>query len=242
VLTEDLRSVTHDKHLRVEPHSPRGPGSEKRGNDGPPGGWHVIGETKRLDGDIAYIELVTFGVPRDQARDEVRDAMTEAADAKALIIDVRHNGGGFPETVALVSSYLFGAEPVHLNSMHWRVPARIVELYTDPGVAGTKFGPTKPVYVLTSAHTFSGAEGFTYHLQALKRATIVGETTGGGAHPGDLVALPHWFDVFVPSGQPIDPITKTNWEGTGVKPDVAVAEHAAFETARELALGSTSKR
>ena len=95
------------------------------------------------------------------------------------------------------------------------------------------------MYVLTSGRTFSGAEEFAYNLQALKRATIVGETTGGGAHPGGIVTLPHGLAVFVPTGRAINPITKTNWEGTGVKPDVAVPADTALEKALELARRAT---
>ena len=154
---------------------------------------------------------------------------------------LRQNGGN-PNLVALVSSYSFGDEAVHLNSLYWRVPDRTDHFYTDPRVEGRRFGPTKPIYVLTSARTFSGAEEFAYNLQTRKRATVVGETTGGGAHPGGGVALPHGLRVFVPSGRAINPITKTNWEGTGVKPDLAVAADAALAAAHKLALERIVKR
>jgi C-terminal processing protease CtpA/Prc len=244
-LTTDMQRLTHDKHLRVElscsgmtarpgkePATPGGAASE---------GPRVIGSTRRLDGNVAYVDVATFNVTPELARDEVGQAMNAAADAAAIIFDVRSNGGGDAETVALVSSYIFGAEPVHLNSLYWRVSGRTDEFFTDPRVKGAKFGPTKPVFVLTSGRTFSAAEEFTYNLQARKRATIVGETTGGGAHPGDLVSLPHGFVAFVPSGRAINPITKTNWEGTGVKPDVAVSSDAALETAHKLALEQVAK-
>jgi hypothetical protein len=238
-LTADLQRVTHDKHLHVEVDCARGasrPAREPRAPaptdaDRP----RVFGQARRLDGNVAYIDIATFAVPGNEARDEIRETMSAAADAAAIILDVRRNGGGEPETVALVSSYLFGAEPVHLNSLYWRVPDRTDDFFTDPRVQGAKFGPAKPVYVLTSAQTFSAAEEFTYNLQTRKRAVIVGETTGGGAHPGDLVPLLHGFTAFVPSGRAINPITNTNWEGTGVKPDVAVKAESALETAHKLA-------
>jgi C-terminal processing protease CtpA/Prc len=107
--------------------------------------------------------------------------------------------------VALVASYLFGERPVHLNSMYWRIPGRTDQFFTDPRVARTRFGATKPLYVLTSARTFSGAEAFAYDLQALERATIAGETTGGGAHPSGPVALPHGLVVLIPWGGPSTP-------------------------------------
>jgi retinol-binding protein 3 len=237
-LTEDMQGVTHDKHLHVEVSCSRtGARASNASADlgSPAARQRIFGKTERLAGNVAYVEIATFGVPATAVRDEVRDTMSQAADASAIIFDVRHNGGGEPETVALVASYVFGNEPVHLNSLYWRIPDRTDDFYTDPRVQGTKFGPTKPVYVLTSSHTFSAAEEFTYDLQTRKRATIVGETTGGGAHPGDMVSLPFGFTVFVPNGRAINPVTHTNWEGTGVKPDVAVPAAAALETAQKLA-------
>jgi len=244
-LTDDLQRVTHDKHLHVNVDCSRGASRPGREHHGPvPGATdrpRVFGASKRLDGNIAYVDIATFGIPADQVKDEIRETMSAAADAAAIIFDVRRNGGGEPETVALVSSYLFGAEPVHLNSLYWRIPDRTDDFFTDPRVQGAKFGPTKPVYVLTSGHTFSAAEEFTYNLQTRKRAVIVGETTGGGAHPGDVAQLPHGFTVFVPSGRAINPITNTNWEGTGVKPDVEVAAEKALDTAHQLAREKVGK-
>jgi hypothetical protein len=238
-LTDDVQSVTHDKHLHVEVGCSRGAARTGRENVPPPAAAdrpRVFGPARRMDGNIAYIDIATFDVAGNEARSEIRDTMSAAADAAAIILDVRRNGGGEPETVALVSSYLFGSEPVHLNSLYWRVSGRTDDFYTDPRVQGAKFGPTKPVYVLTSGRTFSAAEEFAYNLQARKRALIVGETTGGGAHPGEMAPLPRGFAVFVPRGRAINPITNTNWEGTGVKPDTTVPADAALETAHKMAL------
>jgi retinol-binding protein 3 len=133
--------------------------------------------------------------------------------------------------VALITSYLFGAEPVHLNDIYNRPNDSTTQYWTRSYVPGRRFGARKPVYVLTSSHTFSAAEEFTYNLKNLKRATIVGETTGGGAHPGEHVALAARFAMFVPTGRAINPITKTNWEGTGVAPDVQAPADRAFDVA-----------
>ena len=103
-------------------------------------------------------------------------------------------------------------------------------------MAGTRFGQKKDVYILTSKDTFSATEGLSYTLKNLKRATLIGETTGGGAHPGDFIRLNAHFNVFVPNGRSICPITKTDWEGTGVVPDVSVAAADALKTAQTLAL------
>ena len=91
------------------------------------------------------------------------------------------------------------------------------------------------VYVLTSNNTFSAAEEFCYNLQNLKRDVIVGEVTGGGAHPGDDHVLNKELCVFIPHGRAINPISGTNWEGVGVRPDVEVPSEKAFEVAIDLA-------
>jgi len=230
-LTTDLQSISRDKHLRVRSGAPPAPPSGSAGS-APPAS--PFGKTERL-GEIAYIEITTFAMPPDTVREAVRDVMSEAADARAIIIDLRRNGGGTPGLVALISSYLFDDERVHLNSLYWRPTDTTQDFYTDPSVDGARFGGTKPVFVLTSGRTFSAAEEFTYNLQTRKRATVVGETTGGGAHPGGVVRLPHGLSVFVPSGRAINPITGTNWEGTGITPDVPVPADEALDTALALA-------
>lgn len=229
-LTSDLQDVTHDRHLRVRPRPAAAPPASGPQSQRPDPAT-AIGAVEILDGNVGYVEIRSFGFPPDIVRDLVRDAMTQMADADALIVDVRRNGGGDPGFVALVSSYLFDEEPVHLNSLYFRPSDDTTHFHTDPGVAGRKFGGTKPVYVLTSGRTFSAAEEFTYNLQTRERATIVGETTGGGAHPGGVRDLPHGMSVFVPSGRAINPITGTNWEGTGVRPDVPVPADDALEEA-----------
>lgn len=120
--------------------------------------------------------------------------------------------------------------------MYWREGNRTEQFWTQDWVPGKRFDAKKPVYVLTSRRTFSGAEEFSYNLKNLKRATLIGETTGGGAHPGDMVKVAPHFQVFIPGGRAISPITKTNWEGTGVEPDVKVAADDALRVAQVMAL------
>ncbi|HEY4671710.1 MAG TPA: S41 family peptidase [Gemmatimonadaceae bacterium] len=230
LLTKDLQELGHDKHLRVRV-GPTTAGSSRL-FDAPTG---TFGRTKRLPGDIAYIEILSFGRPPEVVADETSRIMSAAADAKGVILDLRENGGGSPRTVALIASYMFGAKPVLLNSLYFRPGNRTDDFYTQPGVSGKKVGPDKPVFILTSSRTFSGAEEFAYDLQTLKRAKIVGETTGGGANPGGPVPLPYGMTLFVPTGRAVNPITKTNWEGVGVKPDVAVEADSALEVAYRLA-------
>ena len=246
LLTQQLQAVTRDKHLRVRVARPdaavnrlRTPNANRlraARED-----RYGIGRSEILSGNIAYLEIRGFGSWVPEARDSVAPILSKLADADALIIDLRRNGGGSPEAVAFVSSYLFGDAPVHLNSLYFRPANETTDFYTDPTVPGRKFGPTKPVYVLTSSSTFSAAEEFTYNLQSRHRATIVGETTGGGAHPGGMVPIGSGLVVFVPSGRAINPITKTNWEGVGVKPEIAVPREKALDAALEAARRKTPR-
>jgi C-terminal processing protease CtpA/Prc len=187
-----------------------------------------------MDGNIGYIELRGFN-DHEAGAETVAAAMTFLANTEAIIFDLRQNGGGSPFMVALISSYLFGDKPVHLNDLYWRKGDRTDEFWTKPAAAAKKF-PDKDVYVLTSNRTFSAGEEFTYTLKNLKRAVIVGETTGGGAHPGGMERLSEHFGVFIPAGRAINPISKTNWEGTGVEPDVKVPREQALKVAYLMAL------
>lgn len=190
---------------------------------------------ERLDGNIALIEIGGF-MPAQMGGEVMSAAMTVAASADAMIIDLRKNGGGSPAMVALISSYLFDGDRVHLNDLYFREKNETTQFWTNPYVPGKRFGKDKPVYVLTSGKTFSAAEEFSYNLQNLKRATIVGETTGGGANPGDVFKIGEHFTMFIPTGRAISPITHTNWEGVGVKPDVETPPDQALITAQILAL------
>ena len=231
VLTRHLQDVSHDKHLRVRHGNPPAAAPRPQGAQAP----GVIGGAEILAGNIGYVEVRSFASSARAIEAAVAKEMSVVADADALIVDIRRNGGGAPEAVALVSSYLFGEEPVHLNSLYFRPDNTTEDFYTLRSVAGKRFGPDKPVYVLTSKATFSAAEEFAYNLQSRKRATIVGETSGGGAHPGGSQQVGEGFSVFVPAGRAINPITKTNWEGVGVIPEVRVPADSALSAALSLA-------
>ena len=239
-LQKALQDVSHDKHLRVLYSAETLPPDGERREAGSEElarqlefmrtvnfGFEKV---ERLPGNIGYIDLRGFQPARFGAETVVA-AMNFVANTDALIFDLRRNGGGDPAMVALISSYLFGPEPVHLNDLYFRPADSTRQWWTLPYVPGKRYGDQKEVYVLTSSRTFSAAEEFTYNLKNLKRATIVGETTGGGAHPGGTRRLHDHFAIFVPTGRAINPITKTNWEGTGVKPDKEVPADQALKVA-----------
>jgi C-terminal processing protease CtpA/Prc len=186
-----------------------------------------------LPGNVGYFKIDGFG-PVDKVGETCSGAMAFLANTDALIIDLRDNHGGDPAMVQYLVSYFFDDKPVHINSLYYRAGNQTTEYWTIP-VKGEKY-LNRPVYVLTSDKTFSAGEEFTYDMQTQKKATIVGETTGGGANPGDEVALGNGYFAFIPTGRAINPITKTNWEGTGVKPDVATPVADALLEAHIMAI------
>lgn len=243
-LQSHLQEVSHDKHLRVLYSAE--PIPVERDREPEPAelarqlefmrtvnfGFEKV---ERLPGNIGYIDLRGFQLAQFGAETVVA-AMNFLANTDAMIIDLRRNGGGDPAMVALISSYLFDSEPVHLNDLYFRPNDSTRQWWTLPYVPGKRYGDKKAVYVLTSKRTFSAAEEFTYNLKNLKRATIVGETTGGGAHPGGPRRINEHFAIWVPSGRAINPISKTNWEGTGVKPDVDVPADQALKVSHIAAM------
>lgn len=248
-MTSDLRSISHDRHLRLryrheevagdQANSALSAGEIARYAREAKASNYGFRKVEILDGNVGYLRFDEFVDP-GLAAPAATAALSLLANSSALIIDLRHNGGGSPEMVQFISSYLFEGEPVHLNDLYYRPQNSTTQYWTHAWVPGTRM-PATPVYVLTGKKTFSAAEEFTYNLKNLKRATIVGETTGGGAHPGDYIRVHPHFQVFVPNGRAINPVSKTNWEGTGVTPDVAVAAPAAFDRAYRLALEAAAK-
>ena len=245
MLTEDFQAVSHDKHLRVNFSAARLPD-----NPGAPPPDAVARNRRRMEqmncgfvkveqlpGNVGYLKFNMFADP-DVCAPTATAAMNFLANSDALVIDLRENGGGAPKMVAFVSSYLF-SQRTHLNDLWTRRTNSSEEFWTSPDVPGKKLPDDKPVFVLTSKRTFSGAEEFTYNLKNLKRATIVGETTGGGAHPVSGQRIDEHFIIGVPFARAINPYTKTNWEGTGVEPDVKVPAAEALSTAQKLASEKT---
>lgn len=234
-VTRDLQDLTHDKHLHVEADGVRPEGLPP----GPPPviGFHGFAQADRLKGNIGYIVLNGFA-PKDHAKLGADKAMTLLASTDALIIDIRHNGGGDPAGVAyLVSIFFDGKTPVHINDLLWRTPGTTDydrTVYTTEPTTISYLG--KPVYVITGRDTFSAGEEFAYDMQTLKRATLIGEVTAGGAHPGGLQAIGPGLNLWVPMGRAENPVTHTDWEGTGVQPDIVVSPDQSFATAYAAAL------
>jgi len=246
LLTKQLQEVSHDKHLHVA-FSPwglpkgdpgRNPEAEARMRAQLERNNCFFDKVEHLPSNVGYLKFNAFPNPQI-CGPTVTAAMGFLANSDALIFDLRQNGGGDPKMVQFVSSYLFD-EPTHLNDMYNRKEDTTTQYWTLPYVPGKRFAG-KPVFVLTSTRTFSGAEEFTYNLKNLKRATIVGETTGGGAHPVSPHRLDDHFMIGVPGGRPINPISKKDWEGTGVEPDVKVPADQALDMAKKMAAEQIQK-
>jgi hypothetical protein len=230
-LSADLQAIAHDKHLRLM--SPTASPAGRAPRPMPPDEAGVT-RADRLAGGIGYIEIVGFPPPGD-FKPALDRAMSGLKDSRALIVDVRRNGGGVPESVAYLVSYL--VEPGRpVSAIVARIPKTtrftresFSSVATPVGFAGV------PVYVLTSRETFSGGEDFAYDVQALGRGTIVGEVTGGGANPTGPVDLGHGVVASIPFGRSENPVTKTNWEGRGVQPAVPVPARDALRVALQKA-------
>ena len=246
-LDDDLAELTRDKHLHLmysvdvlppDAHmatvrSADDAAREQARLDGIHCGFEKV---EVLPGNVGYVKLDMFADP-EFCGATASAAMSLVAGTRALIIDLRDNGGGEPAMVSTIASYLFDRR-THLNDLWTRRTGTTEEFWTRDSLPGLRFGGAKPVYVLTSSRTFSGGEEFAYDLQQLHRATIVGETTGGGAHPMSSHRIDDHFLIAVPFARPINPVTHTNWEGVGVTPDLKVASEVALTTAlQRLARG-----
>lgn len=239
-LTADLFSVTRDKHLVVRWNAAGYPAMAA----GAPSPAAELRDAQRsnfstpkvevLAGNVGYIKIDQFHGP-EEAKATLAAAMAFVANTDALIFDLRDNRGGDSATVALAISYL--APPkTHLVSFRNRGGTKEEQSWTLPDVAGGRWSLTKPVYVLTSGKTFSAGEEFAYDLQQLKRATVVGARSRGGANPGVITPISQHYRMFVPNEAAVNPISGTNWEGVGVAPDVPVAAEQSLAAVHRLAL------
>jgi hypothetical protein len=247
-LNDDLRAISHDKHVSVHfswdvvPPDPTDKPNQNRDTDTRlrkrlEASNCSFEKAEHLPPNIGYLKLNGFA-DTDICAGTAIAALNFLADSDALIIDLRDNHGGRPEMVTLIASYLF-AVPTHLNDAYDRSENITIQFWTAPFVSGKRF-IDKPVFLLTSRQTFSAAEDFSYALKNLKRATLIGENTGGGAHPISPRRIDDHFTIIVPIARSISPITKTDWEGTGVEPDVKVAAADALDEALKRARDQTA--
>jgi hypothetical protein len=199
-----------------------------------------VQEIRRIDGGIGYLDLRAFAPPT-LGGEVIAAAMTVLAQSDALIIDLRKNGGGDGEMTHLLASYLLD-RPTPMSSAYDRPTDTTIVGVSQAWVPGRRFGSAKPVFVLISRATFSAAEAFTYDLQAMHRVTVVGETSGGGAHPFAHRRIGAHFVLRIPEMRVINPITGKDWEGVGVIPDVVTPEDQALVTAIDLAQIQLAKR
>ena len=241
-LTTHMQEICHDEHLWVKWRSESLPDEEalrlseewresqqlqaKVNNYG-------FYRVERMAGNIGYADIRYFHRPAWGGEVAIA-AMNFLANMSAIILDLRKCSGGYPEMISVISSYFLGREPVHLSDIYWRDDDTTNHYWTLP-VPGQMLDD-KLLYLLISKETFSAGEGFAYDMQARKRATLVGEQTDGGAHPGASYRLEQHFEAFIPIGRPTHPITKRNWEGIGVTPDVQVASEKALTVAHKMAL------
>lgn len=239
LLVKQMREVSHDLHLDVIysqeplPDRPPEPTPEDRAR------YRQIMQQENctfekvavLPHNIGYLKLDSFPDPA-VCRAKAEAAMAKLNRVDAIIFDLRDNRGGQPEMVKLIANYLFD------RPEYWYNPRENTteESWTRSPVPGSRLAD-KPAFVLTSSWTFSGAEQFCYDLKMLKRATLVGETTGGAAHAGVFYRIDDHFGMGIPETRPINPYSKTDWAEVGVEPDVKVNAADALATAKKLAEG-----
>jgi C-terminal processing protease CtpA/Prc len=241
----DLLEATDDKHLRLIWHDSADESQDeaqlinelrerfRREN-------HGVRRIELMSGNVGRIELTI--IPELAASGPtLTAAMQLVQHTDALIIDLRATLGGSPDAVTFLASFLFPDDDTRLSDIVEGPNGPVRQFWTAGYLPGPRY-LDRPVYVLTSATTFSGGESLAYDLQALGRATIVGEPTRGGAHPSQVVSLVEHVELRLPTARTVNPITGTNWEGVGVQPDVRVAADEALSVGHRLALDAINQR
>lgn len=248
-LTDDVQGVVHDRHMDVG-FSPR-PVPPDNAVGPPPATlaeWEQdaptfmrlfarvsnlgVEKVDHLSPGIGYLQVSSFP-PHFLVTKKYAAAMDKLADTDGLIVDLRENHGGGPETVALLVSY-FVDQRTQLNDIWDRDTGVTKQQWTQDKLDGKRYGGKKPVLILVGPGTMSAGEDFAYTMQALKRATVIGMPTWGGAHPARPFRLGEHFYAVIPGARTISPITHTNWEGVGVTPDVAAAPDNALAVAKDI--------
>ena len=246
-LYEDAQSISHDGHFRILAMMPLDPAVVEANQDEDPADVerqrrmrlalnYGFKAAEILPGGVGYIRFDQFS-HGEEAFATAASAMDFVANSNAVIIDLRHNGGGSASMIRFICGYLF-EEETHLINWDIRAENKTVQSYSADYVPGRRL-LEQPVYVLTSGNTFSAAEEFTFDLKNLERATVVGDTTGGGGHT--VAGYVFDFDGFrimmrVPYGRAYNPENNEGWEGVGVIPHIAVPAEQALEAAHADAL------
>jgi C-terminal processing protease CtpA/Prc len=238
-LSADLFEACTDKHLRLLWHDSVESSRDEAGLVAGLGERfrrenHGVRRVEQLSGNIGLIEL-TIIPPASTAGPTTAAAMQLVHEADALILDLRPTLGGAPDGVAFLCSFLFPDGEVHLNDIVEGPDGPTRQFWTYAYVPGPRY-LNRAVYVLTSSTTFSGGEALAYGLQALKRATIIGDTTRGGANPSEVVSLAEQIELRLPVARAINPVTGGNWEGVGVRPDIEAPAATALAVAHRVAL------
>lgn len=255
-----MQEISKDKHLALaythqpqpfplaKDFSPETPQEKEEGRRAARAKNFGFEKVQRLPGNIGYLEMNSFVRP-EFSGETARGVMDFLANTDALIIDLRHSSGGAADMVVFLASYFFDEEPFHLGDWYIRAENRVQQWWTFPYVPGSRY-LNREVYILLSKRSFSAVEGLASVLQHHKRAIIVGEATRGGTHPGRHVRVHSNFAVFVPMSwfiyptgtpefpidRPVYPTAKTDYEGTGVKPDIPIAANQALRRAHLEAL------
>jgi retinol-binding protein 3 len=243
LLTTDLQAISKDHHLGIE--SSRTPVINQTPGAPSPGDvasfrakWAQynfnIKKVEHLDGNIGLLQLDSF-FPAEWIKEIVAGAFSFLANTDAIIIDLRNNHGFAPDGVNLIESYFFD-ESTHIADQFDRDAKTLHQFWTMPVVSGPKF--TKEIYILVSKNTFSAPESFSFEMQAIGRAQVIGEVTGGGAHGTKPFMIGRYFIASIPFSYEQSPVTHTDWEGKGVQPNVKVSADQALLKAHELAIRS----
>lgn len=229
----DLIAITGDKHLNFRVIVPSAAGEKSASSLHHPVRYYLLRKKENagfnklewIEPGIGYLDLRRF-YSFGEAKDMAVAAMRFLSNARAIIIDVRENGGGSGD---YLSSYFLPA-PTQLTGSYSRLDGRLSEIWTMRDI-GMEPRTDVPLFIIAGPNTFSAAEAFAYDLKTRKRATIVGEPTKGGAHSVDLFGIDDQFEFYISTARGVSPVTGGNWEGTGVIPDIAVPSSAALETA-----------
>ena len=250
-VTADLRECTGDLHFKVVYKEEPQPARESATEESPEEiaefrriarfANYGCTDVKRLPGNVGYWKIDEFYDLVDGSGPTFVASMNVLSNTDAMVVDVSNNSGGDPAAVALACSFFFDVEPVHLNTMESRKPGGTSQSWTLPHLDCERY-LDKAVYVLIGRRTVSAAEEFAYDLQALGRATLVGQTTRGAAHAREQFPLDDHYLINIPTQRPVNPKTNTNWEGQGVIPDIEAAPDESFAVAYRKALDVLSRK